>query len=89
MKRITEPLQDSPGHDCGIALVLNMAEQNGELVAADARHHRLRWAALAGAGADAGAQPSRHVDEQLISGGVSQAVVHLLETVKIDEQYGK
>ena len=50
MKRLAEPLEDSRGDVDGVALVLDMAEQDGELIAADARHHRLHGAALAGAG---------------------------------------
>ena len=66
------PLADGAG-DVGTAV-----HDDGELVAADARHDV--------AGPDAAAQPLGEHEQQLVAGGVAAAVVDGLEVVEVDEQ---
>src|ERR1700686_2668634 len=66
-----------------------MAEEDCEFVSADARHNRSLRATPACTGPDAGAQPSRDIDEQFIACCMSEAVVDHLELVEGDEQDGE
>src|SRR3954463_15982055 len=59
--------------------VADVAEQDGELIAADARGRV--------APAQTVAQPARDVDEELIAGDVTEAVVDDLEAVEVEEQH--
>ena len=53
-------------------------DEHRELVAAEAGHRV--------AGADRVAQPVGDLDQQLVAGGVAEAVVDLLEAVEVQEQ---
>ena len=59
---------------------MEVLQQHGELVAAQASHHVFGPARTL--------EPSRHVDEQLVSGGMAEAVVHRLEVVEVEEEHG-
>ena len=67
---------DRDRRDLGVVVVL---DHHRELVAAEARDHVL------GAQARAQARSDRH--QQLVAGGVAEAVVDRLEVVEVDEQH--
>ena len=89
VKRLIQPFKDARRHNKRFGLVLDTAEQNGELVSADARHHGLPVSTKARTGADTGSQPASDIDKQLIAGCVSETVVDHLELVKVDKQDGE
>jgi hypothetical protein len=69
------------GETDGFAGVGDVVEQHGELVAADAPDH----VAGAGQGADAGGDEA----QQVVAGGVAEAVVNDVEAFDVDVQHGK
>ena len=56
-----------------------LLDEHGELVAAEPRRGVAR--------ADAGEQPPRQLDQQLVAGGVAEGVVDVLEVVEVDEEH--
>ena len=85
-KRLAEPLEDTRSDSGGIGIVLDMAEEDGEFISADTRYDGFPGSAPSWTGTDAGAQPSGDINEQLIAGSMSEAVVDQFELVKVDEQ---
>ena len=78
-ERAVEALQQAPGHDLRLGGV-DTLEQDGELVAAQTRD---------GIGiADGLPKAACDADEQLVAGGVTEAVVDGLEVVDVDEEDG-
>ena len=68
-------------HRLGLVGLFEVVEQDGELVAAEARHGIAR--------AHGRLQPAGHPDEQLVAGHVAEAVVDDLEAVEIEEEDGE
>ena len=64
----------------GLGLV-ESAEQDGELVAAEPGHGVL--------GPDHGGQGARDLDQQRVAGVVTEGVVDLLEVVQVDDRDGR
>jgi hypothetical protein len=79
-----ERLQQAPaepvGDLVGVVGTVKAGEQQGELVATEARRHP---AAVARPGKAGG-----HLDQQLVPGCVAVDVVDLLEVVEVDDQQG-
>ena len=63
----------------GLLRIGEVAEQQGELVAAEARHGV--------AGPDDLAQPLRDLDQQHVAPGVAEALVDGLEAIDVEEQH--
>src|SRR6202011_3863212 len=74
---LTETLEETLRHHDGVVLVAQVFEKYGELVASESRHGVRRTEATAHALGD-GAQ-------QLVAGGVPEAVVDVLEPVEVHE----
>src|SRR5690349_6286186 len=70
-----EPL----GHACSVTRLAHFFEEQRELVATEARQSVH--------GAEAGAEPARRLDEQLVAGEVAERVVHDLEMIEVDEEH--
>ena len=67
--------------------LLDLREENGELVAGQARQQRPLDRTFAEFGGDDDAQPVGDHDQQLVAAGMAKAVVDVLEPVEIDEQH--
>ena len=78
--RAGERLRDAAGQRDDVVLVDVLADDD-ELVATEAGDQV--------SGAHRGAQPGRHLDEQLVAGGVAEGVVDDLEVVEVEEEAGQ
>ena len=72
-------LVDPLGDAGGVRLAVDVVEQHGELVAAQARQRV--------AGPQAALQPARGADQQLVAGLVSEAVVDRLEPIEVEVEH--
>ena len=72
-------LEDLLRHVRRVLGMAQLGEDDRELVAAEARHRVVV--------ADAVAQPLRHLQQQLVAGGVAERVVDGLEVIEIDEHH--
>ena len=89
IKRVRQSLLNPFGHPQCITDVPQVVEQDGELVAAEARQSEvLAEPRHHVAGPQASFDSPRHPHQQLISGHVSQAVVDEFEPVDVQEQDG-
>jgi len=79
--RLRQASNDSQRESDRIPAMVRVLDEYGELVATEACDGVLLG--------DAGIQAPGSFDEQRIPGRVSQAVVHGLEVVKVDEHYGR
>ena len=80
-KRRIKRLNDLPGDDFRILLVIDSLQENDKLVAAQTRngigpthHHRQ--------------QTARHFLQEKITDIVAKRIIHRLESIQIDEQHG-
>ena len=73
-ERVHDPARHARGRHLRVAVL----DHHRELVAAEPRDEIL--------GPQAGAQPQRDRDQQLVAGGMAEAVVDRLEVVEVDEQ---
>src|SRR4051812_48079636 len=80
-ERPGERLEDALGGVGRLPGGLDALEQHGELVAAEARRGV--------AGADAGGEALADLEQDLVAGGVAEAVVDRLEVVEVDEDDGQ
>ena len=78
-ERPREQRADALGHLDRLALVVQVLDQDGELVAAEAGNGVSRAQRLL--------QPRRDAGEQLVAGRVTEAVVDQLEVVDVAEQH--
>ena len=72
---LVNPLGDAGG----VRLAVDVLEQHGELVAAEARERVAR--------AHAALEPPRDADQQLVAGLVSEAVVDRLEAIEVEVEH--
>ena len=78
--RPRDRLEQALGGGRGAGDPVRVLEQERELVAAEARRRVDRPQALL--------QPGRDLDQELVAGGVAEAVVDRLEVVEVEEQQG-
>ena len=80
-ERLRGDLMDAVRHHRRVVRLAHVVEQDGELVSSLPRQR----VALA----EAGVQPGGHLHQELVPGGVAQAVVHGLEPIEVEEQHGE
>ena len=73
--------EDSVARGGDLAGVVDVLEQDGELVAAEARHGVFA--------SDGGADAAPDLDEDVVAGRVAEQVVDALEAVEVAEQHGE
>ena len=77
----TEGVGDALGHVAGLVGVDDLLHEDGELIPAEPGRRVPSPQAVA--------QPAGHFDQEGVSGGVTEAVVHQLEVVEVEEEHGQ
>ena len=81
LERRRQLLVDPLGDAGGVRLAVDLLEQHGELVAAQARERVAR--------SHAAFEPPRDADQQLVARLVAEAVVDRLEAIEIEVEHGE